>query len=106
MKKTVWIVLALAASSSACFNRAHMSEHYGRAYRQAFERQVVNPTGGASNRYPKGLDAVEAGIVVETYRTQLAPKGSSVSTEGQPMILMSPQGVSPSYAPSAGATAK
>jgi hypothetical protein len=94
MKNAVWIsLLALGLSSTGCFNRAHMSEHYGRAYRQAFERQVVNPAGVGSSRFPKGLDALEAGIVVETYRTQLAPKGVNTSNE-MPMIVLSPQAAS------------
>jgi hypothetical protein len=91
VKKTLTMGLVLAALPSlGCFSRAHLTEHYGRAYRQAFERQIANPGAAANAKVPKGLDALEAGIVVETYRTQLAPHGGGQSAE-QPMILLSPQ---------------
>ena len=89
-RSLVFSVLALAASSVGCFNRAHMTENYGRAYRQAFERQIANPGAGQNAKTPHGLDALEAGIVVETYRAQLAPKGTAAPTD-QSMILVSPQ---------------
>jgi type IV pilus biogenesis protein CpaD/CtpE len=87
--KTPLAISLVVLACAGCFNRAHMTEHYGRAYRQAFDRQVVNPSGVAANKYPKGLDALEASIVVETYRTQLAPKGGGTAQDQ--MILLSPQ---------------
>jgi hypothetical protein len=103
-KTLITATLALAALGSAgCFNRSHMSENYGRAYRQAFERQAVTPPSAvATSKFPKGLDALESGIVVETYRAQLAPKAGGASTD-QGMILLSPNsgplGYTPSSAP-------
>jgi hypothetical protein len=105
MRKAMMAVLGLVCLAGAgCFSRAHMSENYARAYKTAFSRQAVNP--GASNaKTPKGLDALEATIVVETYRAQLSPKATS--TTDQQMILLSPQAGSLGYAaPSAPAPAK
>jgi hypothetical protein len=93
MTKTLAIaLLGLGAlATSGCFSRAHMTENYGRAYKQAFERQAVNPGAGATSKTPKGLDALEAGIVVETYRKQLTPGGGGASaTSDLPTILLSP----------------
>jgi hypothetical protein len=100
MKKTLWISF-LMFGAAGCFNRAHMTDNYARAYHQAFERQVVNPNAGATAKGPQGLDALESSIVVENFRSQLAAKGGSTDTANQGMILLSPNaGQVPSYAPS------
>jgi hypothetical protein len=101
MTRSLWIsLLALGALSTAgCFSRVHMSENYGRAYRQAFERQIANPGAAATSKAPKGLDALEAGIVVETYRKQLSPQGNGSSTSDQQMIMLSPNGTPLGYVP-------
>jgi hypothetical protein len=83
-------------AGAGCFSRAHMTESYGRASKLAFARQAVNP-GASSAKTPKGLDALEATIVVETYRSQLSPKASA--TTDQPMIVLSPQAGSLGYSP-------
>jgi hypothetical protein len=82
-------LVVLPVLVSGCFSRVHMAEHYGRAYHEAFARQAVNPGAGENAKSPKGLDALEAGIVVETYRKQLAPQGSTATGEPS-MILVSP----------------
>jgi hypothetical protein len=99
MKRTTVILVLAGLASAGCFSRAHMSDNYGRAYKQAFARQAVNPAG-SSAKSPRGLDALEAGIVVETYRAQLAPRSQGGSD--QPMILLSPQAGSLGYTPSSG----
>ena len=91
-----WLGLVCLAGAG-CFSRLHMSDTYGRSYKQAFARQAVNG-GAASAKTPKGLDALEAGIVVETYRAQLAPKAAESSNES--MILLSPHAGSLGYSPS------
>jgi hypothetical protein len=98
MKKTMVILGLLGLASAGCFNRAHMTENYGRAYKTAFARQAVNPGGGSNAKTPKGLDALEAGIVVDTYRAQLSPKARE-NNEQQQMILLSPQAGSLGYSP-------
>jgi hypothetical protein len=103
MKVLSMALLGLVCLTGAgCFSRAHMSENYGRANKQAFTRQAVTP-GVATAKSPKGLDALEAGIVVETYRTQLSPKAANVPD--QQMILLSPQAGSLGYTPSGAAAA-
>ena len=91
-------------ATAGCFSRAHLSENHGRAYRQAFLRQAVNPPSAASSKTPKGLDALESTIVVDTYRKGLAPQGSSAATNQ--MILMSPNSGQLGYVPSAPPAAK
>lgn len=87
------------ASSAGCGDRSHLTESYGRAHREAFARQVADPGAGERAKAPKGLDAQEASIVVDTYRKQLAPKGAA-SDEHQPILLLTPQsGASQGYVP-------
>jgi hypothetical protein len=90
MKTVSLMLLGLGClAGSGCFSRVHMADNYGRAYKQAFTRQAANPGSASTAKTPKGLDALEAGIVVDTYRQQLAPKGASSSD--QQMILLNPQ---------------
>ena len=95
----------VALASAGCFSRLHMSEHHGRAYKQAFARQAVNPPGQASAKTPKGLDALESTIVVETYRRGLAASQGGSGASGNQMILLSPNsgqlGYTPPSAPAA-----
>jgi hypothetical protein len=96
MKRLTIAMLGLVSLLCAgCFSRVHMTETYARAYRAAFSRQVVNP-GGSNARTPKGLDALEAGIVVDNYRAQLAPK---TAASEQPMIMFSSQASQMGYSP-------
>jgi hypothetical protein len=106
MTKTTTLVslLLLSLASAGCFNRTHLTDNYGRAYRQAFERQAVNPNAGASAKAPTGLDALEASIVVDTYRTQLSQKAGSNEGAAQQMILVSPNAGQLGYSPSQSST--
>jgi hypothetical protein len=91
----------LAVSAAGCFNRAHMTNDYGRAYRQAFERQAANPNAGATAKSPQGLDALESSIIVDNFRGQLTAKGTTPEGANQGMILLSPNaGQVPAYSPS------
>jgi hypothetical protein len=102
MKKTLFVSF-LMLGAAGCFNRSHMSDNYGRSYRQAFERQAANPNAGATAKSPQGLDALESSIVVENFRAQLATKGGSGDTSSQQMIVLSPNtGQVPLYTPSLG----
>jgi len=91
LKKTTTGILTIALAGlalSGCFSRVHLSKNYGRAYKQAFQRQAVNPPSAASSKTPKGLDALESSIVVDTYRKGLTPQGGAPA--GNQMILVSP----------------
>jgi hypothetical protein len=103
MKKRM-IVALLGLGTAGCFNRSHMSDNYGRAFHEAFARQAVTPLSAVSTtKFPKGLDALESSIVVETYRSQLAPKGGN-SNADQSMILLSPNSSQLGYVPAAPAS--
>jgi hypothetical protein len=107
MTRLMMAMLGLGClAGTGCFSRAHMTDTYGRAYKTAFARQAVN-VGASNARTPKGLDALEATIVVETYRTQLSPRAAGFD---QQMIMVSPQagglGYSPYTPPSAPPPAK
>jgi hypothetical protein len=87
------IALLLAVGGVGC-DRTNLSPNHGRAYREAFARQAVDPLAGEKPRNTRvfhGLDSQEASIVAKTYRKGLGPKESS---EGQraPMLLMAPGG--------------
>lgn len=109
MKKTTRTTLALAAlalaglASAGCFSRATMTKSHGRAYRQAFQRQAVTPVSAVSTKAPKGLDALESTIVVETYRKGLAPGGGGSQDQ---MIVLSPGAGSPGHSHGAPAPSK
>jgi hypothetical protein len=78
-------LLILALAITGCASRAHLTASHARAYRDAFARQVANPT--AEPRTPRGLDAQEAAAVVAAYRTQLTPKGAAPATD---QLLVTP----------------
>jgi hypothetical protein len=83
------LVVAGATATLGCGSRLHMAENYARATRTVFARQVVNPGGAAKSPAVKGLDAQEAGAVVETYRKQLAPKDTE--SADRPMLILAPR---------------
>jgi hypothetical protein len=78
-------LLILLLAAAGCAPRAHLTESHARAYREAFARQVANPS--AQPQTPKGLDAQEAAAVVAAYRTQLTPKGTAAPTD---QLLVAP----------------
>jgi hypothetical protein len=87
------IALLLAVGAVGC-DRTNMGAAHGRAYREAFARQALDPLAGEkprNGRVYQGLDSQEASIVARTYRRGLTPKESS---DGQraPMLLMAPGG--------------
>jgi len=87
------IALLLAVGAVGC-DRTNMGNTHGRAYREAFARQALDPLAGEKPRNARvfqGLDSQEASIVAKTYRKNLAPKESS-DGQRQPMLLMAPGG--------------
>ncbi|HET6284643.1 MAG TPA: hypothetical protein VFH73_27045 [Polyangia bacterium] len=88
----VALAMLLMAGAAAC-DRTNLGANHGRAYRQLFARQAVDPLAGEkprSARVFQGLDSQEASIVARTYRKGLAPKEAA---EGQqaPMLMMAPR---------------
>jgi len=85
-------VAGLALLGGAGCDRAKMTESHGRAYREAFARQIANPaaaTKGQPGPVQQGLDSQEAAIVSNTYRKNLAPKADE-PTRGQ-MLYNAPR---------------
>jgi hypothetical protein len=78
----LWVGLGLTAG---CAQRLHLTESYAHSYREAFARQVANPSAHAAAA--QGLDAQEAAAVVSSYRAQLAPR----APEDHGMLLLAPQ---------------
>ena len=90
LSASLLVLATLSLGGVGCSTRVHMNDNFGRSYRQAFDRQTVNPGAGSTAKAPKGLDALEAGAVVDTYRKQLSPQGGGAPSD-QGMILLSPQ---------------
>ena len=96
-KTLVIALLALGATlgAGAC-DRAHLTASYGRANREAFNRQIANPTAAtkaapAAGRAIQGLDSQEAAIIAKTYREGLAPKQDDGSGRNQ-LLYVAPRG--------------
>jgi type IV pilus biogenesis protein CpaD/CtpE len=84
----VLLGLALAALGAGCA-KPHLTATYGRATREAFARQMVNPAGKADSRGITALDSQEAALVTAAYRRTTAPRGTS-PRENQSMIILTP----------------
>ena len=68
-------VLAVGALASGVgCSRAYMTPSHGRAYREAFAVQTVNPDKQTDAKAVMGLDSQEASIISGTYRRGLAPQ--------------------------------
>jgi hypothetical protein len=94
-----WMSVAfLALAAPACSER-HLNKDFGSSYRAAFEAQAPPRPGGPA-RPATGLDAQEASIVTQTYRTSLAPKDTK--PRDQPVLIVAPpaQGGAQKLAPS------
>jgi hypothetical protein len=85
------LTLLAAFGETAC-DRSRLTASHGRAYREAFARQIANPNAGnkpQSDKAVQGLDSQEAAIVSKTYRKNLAPRDDD-ATRGQ-MLYYSPR---------------
>src|SRR5688572_1653739 len=86
--RTAFALLGLSLLALAgCGSRQTLTPSHARSFRDAFARQTVNPAG--NSKIPKGLDALESGIVVDTYRRGLAPQGAGPSAD-RGMVVISP----------------
>jgi hypothetical protein len=75
------LVLACALLLFGCAERTHMRPGHGSAYRATLIRQTVNPGAGAQSAEPRGLDAQEAAVIAQSYRSSLARKGQVAPQE-------------------------
>ena len=90
------LLLATAglAGGGGCADRTYLTKSHGRAYAEAFDRQVVNPTppprptrGPAHAEAIEGLDSQEASAVSRSYRHSLSGKEAVSETNGQNMVI-------------------
>lgn len=88
MRPSLVVVVMVAALAAACSGPRHMSRAHGVAYRAHFERQAANPA--AQERAEKGLDSEEAGIVANSYRRSLAPKGTRETAQPEVLLVAPP----------------
>ncbi|HEY3357716.1 MAG TPA: hypothetical protein VGQ83_30970 [Polyangia bacterium] len=94
MRPLATVVVLCALAAAGCGDRTHLSPSYGRAYGQSFSGQIVDHQAGTKPHAVAGLDPQEAGIVLKTYRRDLAPKQATGFNE-QPVIWVGPrQGLS------------
>ena len=80
-----------------CADRTYLTKSHGRAYAEAFDRQVVNPNppprpthGPAHAVAIEGLDSQEASAVSRSYRHSLSGKEGVSETNGQNMVITNP----------------
>ena len=86
------LALVLLLGAAGC-DRTYLGATHGRAYREVFARQAVDPLAGEkprNTRVYQGLDSQEASIVAKTYRAGLAPKTAG-DNQQSPMLLMAPR---------------
>lgn len=86
--KTVALALLLLPLAVGCASRNNLTASHGRAYHEAFARQVANPEAGKQPVANKGLDPQEAAVISDSYRASLAPKGQS--TQQEQLLLIAP----------------
>jgi hypothetical protein len=89
---------------AGCADRTYLTKSHGRAYDQAFGRQVANPDPhpkASRGDATQGLDSQEASAVAGAYRRSLRGKeGGGDSGAAQPMVIMNPgAGQQTSYMP-------
>ena len=92
----VLIVAAAAVGAGGCA-RTYLTPTHGRAYRQTFAVQTVNPNRQVEANAVHGLDSQEASIISANYRKALAPKSDPSAAGAMPQLLM--------YSPGTGAQA-
>lgn len=94
MRRIVCWTLLVAGAGPGC-GRAHLTETHGRSSRAVFAVQDASAGQARRAEIPPGLDSQEAGIIAESYRKSLAPKGTAVDEQPAVMILQEPSGPKP-----------
>jgi hypothetical protein len=82
--------LTLVLAGAAC-DRTNLTSTHGRAYRQAFAVQTVNPDRQTDPKAVHGLDSQEAAIIANTYRKGLGPAGGGGDNASQQLLTYSPK---------------
>jgi hypothetical protein len=87
----VGAAMAALCASAAC-DRTYMTPTHGRAYREAFAKQTVNPDRQSEAKAVHGLDSQEAAIISASYRKALSPKDEAAANAQGPMLMYAPRG--------------
>jgi len=86
------LVLGLGgALGLAGCDRTYMTPSHGRAFREAFAVQTVNPNRRTEASAVHGLDSQEAAIISAGYRKALSPKDQSAANQA-PLLMYAPRG--------------
>jgi hypothetical protein len=67
-------------------DRSYLTASHGRAFRESFAAQTVNPDRRSDAKSVTGLDSQEASIIAGTYRKSLGPAAAG-NAEGQTRLL-------------------
>lgn len=88
--------MVLLSMTGCGWRKQHLTRTHGESYVAAFAAQRER-VGKAPAEAATGLDAQEAAIISDSYRSGLAPKGGAVSQES--IILMAPPTTNRPYTP-------
>jgi hypothetical protein len=80
-------------------DRTYLTPSHGRAYRETFAVQTVNPRRHAEAKSVQGLDSQEASIIAHTYRKLLAPTTAGSGDQNQGQVLTVSRGAGAGAAP-------
>ncbi|MEP6653183.1 MAG: hypothetical protein ABJA82_07475 [Myxococcales bacterium] len=96
----LFLASAGLAGGGGCADRTYLTKSHGRAYAEAFDRQVVNPNppprptrGPAHAEAIEGLDSQEASAVSRSYRHSLSGKEAVSEANSQNMVITNPNAV-------------
>lgn len=80
------IVLVAGGLVTACADREHMSDNFGRQTRTVFARQHVSPQ--AAEGSPGGLDSEEAALIQGTYEDSLGGQAKRSEPDAASRVLL------------------
>ncbi|BDG01212.1 hypothetical protein [Anaeromyxobacter oryzae] len=80
--------LTLALGVAACSGDRHLSAHHSESYVKAFSAQAQRT--GQPAAAVSGLDAQEAAITTDNYRSTLVPKNGRVNVTPEPYVIVAP----------------
>jgi hypothetical protein len=84
------MVLFAMLCGSGC-DRTYLTPTHGRAYRQIFAAQAVNPPRPAEDKTVHGLDSQEAAIISRNYRSGLSPRNEGAASGGAQLLMYAPR---------------
>ena len=91
-------VLGCLLLASACANREHMSDGYGRNTRLFFAKQHVYARSATGS--PSGADSEEAAVIQENYRKALGAEEQDTAKDASSRVLLlqtTPNGTPPAH---------